>query len=110
MTVTREIPSSRAVARMDSPCNCACWIAFQRASCRGVGARSCALVAGRAVVLLFATSAVAAARSAGSRRSAPPEPSPEAMRSWSGFWADPERASRSTPARGGAGREGIVSP
>ena len=94
---------------MDSPCSCACWIAFQRASCRGVGARNCALVAGRAVVLLLATSAVAAVRSAGSRRSAPPEPSPEAIRSWSGSCASSERTARSTPARGGASREGILS-
>ena len=41
LTVTREIPSSLAVARIESPCSCACWIAFERASCRGVGARSC---------------------------------------------------------------------
>ncbi len=34
-------PSSLAVARIESPCSCACWIAFERASCRGVGARSC---------------------------------------------------------------------
>ena len=32
------------------------------------------------------------------------------MRSWLGFRAISERAALSTPARGGASREGIVSP
>ena len=32
------------------------------------------------------------------------------MRSWSGLRASSERAALSTPARGGASREGIVSP
>ena len=71
---------------------------------RGVGARSCLFaVSGVVVAPLLATSTAAvAAGSAGSRRGAPPEPSPEAMRSWSGFRASSERAALSTLARGGA--------
>ena len=111
LTVSREISSSLAVARIESPCSRACWIAFQRASCRSVGARSCLLPGSGLVVapLLATLTAAVAAGSAGSRRGAPPEPSPEAMRSWSGFRASSERAAPSTPARGGASREAIVS-
>ena len=66
--MTREIPSSLAVARIESPCSCACWIAFQRASCRGVGGRSCLLPgSGFTAAPLGAPSA---AGTAGCRRSA----------------------------------------
>ena len=39
-TVLREMPSTRAVARIESPCSCAWRMALQRACCRGVGGRS----------------------------------------------------------------------
>ena len=38
-TVTRDMPSSREMARRDSPFSRPCWIAFHRASWVGVGVR-----------------------------------------------------------------------
>ena len=94
-------PSSPAVARIESPRSCAYWIAFQRASCRGVGARSCLLpVSGLVVAPSLTTfTAAVAAGSVVSRRGAPPAPSPEAMRSGHVPQAGPQCPDR-TPETG----------
>ena len=84
-----------------SPRSCAYWIAFQRASCRGVGARSCLLpVSGLVVAPSLTTfTAAVAAGSVVSRRGAPPAPSPETMRSGHVPQAGPQCPDR-TPETG----------
>ena len=103
LTVLREMPRTRAVARMERPCSCACRIAFQRACWRGVGAAR--LTPG----VRGLTSWAAGGRGAGNRAGTPPVPRTEAMRSSAGCPASAERDARSTPARGGASWVRIVS-
>ena len=102
------MPSSRAVARIESPCREGLGIDFERDACLAVGERRTVGAAALTIVPL-----VVAGCACG--RGGPPlkfnGPRPEATRSSAGSSASSERRSRSTPERGGAWpTEAMVSP